>query len=282
MSQVTLDGGGTGAGGTVTVPARTLIVNPLSVAGPLLYLSAPNTDGYVLAVQADGTLAWEAGGGGGGAPTDAEYIVGAVHAGLSAERVVTDNGDITWDKATAGQLKALIAALGVTTGKIADDAVNFAKTGFYLGEFAASAANDFDIALPSGYQGQDTMGYVIEMEALAASAAFGDILLNNTDTVDTKLMQVHDGVSTPTDAGANGPYVIGATERCWVRIVVHLRDGGVRLVRTEIIGVFGANWRRYVGWGRWADTTTDITSLRFRLDGAVNWDTSTKARVWAF
>ena len=47
------------------------------------------SDGDVLTIQADGTAAWEAAaGGGGGAPTDADYLVGTAHGDLSAEIVV--------------------------------------------------------------------------------------------------------------------------------------------------------------------------------------------------
>lgn len=51
------------------------------------------------------------GGGGGGAPTTAQYLVGAADAGLSAERVVTDTGEVTWDLGTAGQAKANVGAI---------------------------------------------------------------------------------------------------------------------------------------------------------------------------
>ena len=55
-----------------------------------------------------------------GAPTDAEYIVGAAHADLSAERVVTDTATVTWDLTTPGQAKAnaVGAAFGSPTGAI--------------------------------------------------------------------------------------------------------------------------------------------------------------------
>jgi hypothetical protein len=46
-----------------------------------------------------------------GAPDDAQYIVSAAHASLTAERVATDNTQITWDFTTAAQAKANIAAL---------------------------------------------------------------------------------------------------------------------------------------------------------------------------
>lgn len=47
---------------------------------------------------------------GGGAPADAEYLVGASHPDLSAERVVTNTPTVTWDLATAGQAKANVPA----------------------------------------------------------------------------------------------------------------------------------------------------------------------------
>lgn len=45
------------------------------------------------------------------APVNAEYIVGALDATLTAERVATDTTSITWDFATSGQAKAKRAAL---------------------------------------------------------------------------------------------------------------------------------------------------------------------------
>lgn len=53
--------------------------------------------------------------GGGGAPTTAEYVVGASDGTLSAERVVTDttgNTGVTWDLATGGQAKATATNAG--------------------------------------------------------------------------------------------------------------------------------------------------------------------------
>jgi len=49
-------------------------------------------------------------GSGGGAPTTVDYLVKTADAGLSAERVVTDNSSISFDWATAGQVKALLGA----------------------------------------------------------------------------------------------------------------------------------------------------------------------------
>jgi hypothetical protein len=55
-----------------------------------------------------------------GAPTDAEYIVKATSAGLSAERVLTDTATVTWDYATGGQAKASVPNAAITYAKIQD------------------------------------------------------------------------------------------------------------------------------------------------------------------
>jgi Protein of unknown function (DUF2793)/Concanavalin A-like lectin/glucanases superfamily/Chaperone of endosialidase len=55
---------------------------------------------------------------GGGAPPDATYIVSATNATLTAERVVTDNTQIAWDVAAAGQLGATLVDAGVTLAKL--------------------------------------------------------------------------------------------------------------------------------------------------------------------
>jgi len=60
--------------------------------------------------RSDGT-AWEtysaaAAGGGGAAANDAEYLVAASHAGLTAERVTTNTSSITWDHVAPGVAKA--------------------------------------------------------------------------------------------------------------------------------------------------------------------------------
>jgi len=47
---------------------------------------------------------------GDGAPADAEYITSSAASGLSAERVLTDTGTVTWDFATPGQAKANASA----------------------------------------------------------------------------------------------------------------------------------------------------------------------------
>ncbi len=64
------------------------------------------------------------GGGGGGAPTNAEYLVGALDATLTNERLVTDTSTVAWDLATGGQAKANVPDGSITYAKIQDVSTN--------------------------------------------------------------------------------------------------------------------------------------------------------------
>lgn len=85
-------------------------------------------------LRADGTWAAPSGGGG-GAPTDADYLVRTANGSLSAERVVTDSTTVTANWATSGQVSFERAALtgdvtasaNSNTTTIANDAVTYAK-----------------------------------------------------------------------------------------------------------------------------------------------------------
>jgi len=97
-------------------------VNPILGRGDLGY----ETDTGRIKVG-DGTTAWASldyrfeTGGGGGAPSGAEYLVGALSGGLSAERLVTNTATITWDVATAGQVKASVPNDSIDTAKLGGD-----------------------------------------------------------------------------------------------------------------------------------------------------------------
>jgi hypothetical protein len=56
----------------------------------------------------------------GGAPTAAEYIVSSAHAGLSAERVLTDTTTIVWDVATASVVRANVPDGSLSRAKLAN------------------------------------------------------------------------------------------------------------------------------------------------------------------
>jgi len=112
--------------------------------------------------------------GGSGAPSDADYLTKSSNGGLSAERVVTDSTSITANWDTAGQVAFQRAALtgdvtasansnattiansAVTSAKIADDAVTFAKlqnvTGpMIVGRSAATSGSAEEIGLASAF-----------------------------------------------------------------------------------------------------------------------------------
>ena len=95
--------------------------------------------GIDVTIAASGITVTNLSGAGGGAPTNAEYIVGAANGSLSAERVVTDttgNTGVTWDLATAAQAKA-----------------NATNAGKWIKLSTATATDDatVDFTLPAGY-----------------------------------------------------------------------------------------------------------------------------------
>lgn len=69
-------------------------------------------------VRKNATWAVATGGGGGGAPTDAQYLVAAASAGLSAERVLADSIDIEWDFSTPGAASASIRVNSIATDRL--------------------------------------------------------------------------------------------------------------------------------------------------------------------
>jgi hypothetical protein len=56
--------------------------------------------------------------GGGGAPTDADYIVGTASATLTQERVLTSTPTVSWDLTTPGQAKAVVPDASITEAKL--------------------------------------------------------------------------------------------------------------------------------------------------------------------
>lgn len=122
MAQATVKGRASGAGtgspsdltGTevnVILPAFTGAT--ASVAGVKGAVPAPAAGDEGKYLKGDGTWGAVSGGGGGGAPTDADYLVRTANGSLSVERVVTDTSTVAWDWATAGQAKAAIVTNSV-------------------------------------------------------------------------------------------------------------------------------------------------------------------------
>lgn len=82
------------------------------------------------------------GGVGGGAPDDAQYIVAASNATLTAERVATDTATVTWDFGTAAQAKANVPDGAITYAKIQD----VSATDKVLGRSSVGAGDVEEIA----------------------------------------------------------------------------------------------------------------------------------------
>lgn len=132
-----------GAGGDIEELTGTQATTLLDVFTSALKGLAPASGGGTTNfLRADGT--WASPPGGGGAPTTVEYIVGALDAGLSAERLASNSTSITVNLGTSGAASWERAALtgDVTAGAnsnattIANDAVSNAK-------LANMAANSF-------------------------------------------------------------------------------------------------------------------------------------------
>lgn len=82
---------------------------------------------------------------GSGAPTTADYLVKTADGGLSAERVVTDTGTVTWDWATGGQAKATVVDLTCTncigSTEIDESTLGIPASGAYLPASSAPAVD---------------------------------------------------------------------------------------------------------------------------------------------
>lgn len=139
-------GAGTGPPQDLTGTQATVILDVMVGAN-----GSPGTKGLVPApsagdaaagkfLKADATWAAPSGT---GAPADADYLVKTANAGLSAERVVTDNTDITADWSVAGVVKFLLGAftgdISKSAGSLSTAIVNNAVTDAALRDSAATS-----------------------------------------------------------------------------------------------------------------------------------------------
>lgn len=95
--------------------------NPSTGSGRLFLDSA---DGKWKALKSTGEVVNLEAAAGAGAPTDAEYVTFAASGTLSAERVATDTTSVDVDIGTAGQVKWIVLAAGVTLAGDVDGAGN--------------------------------------------------------------------------------------------------------------------------------------------------------------
>jgi hypothetical protein len=134
-----------------------------------------------------GILIDVSGTGGGGAPTDAEYITASPDATLTNERVLTDTATITWDFSTAGQAKAnatvggggstrdLLATISVVGLGSVDTASGLFTTAYDVFEFVG------ELTCPTGGAGERT---------------FMRVSTDNGASYDTSASYIFEGAST--------------------------------------------------------------------------------------
>jgi len=155
--------------------------------GDLALLTAPG--GTSTFLRADKTWAVPAGGGG-GAPTDAEYITSTVNATLSAERVLTDTATITWDRTTSGQIKANAIGGGGYTDEQAQDAVG------------AMLLDTATIALAYADATHALSASVIDASITEAKLGFSDVATKDASTTAHGLLRKLSGTATEYLNGA--------------------------------------------------------------------------------
>lgn len=132
------------------------------------------------------------GGGGGGAPTTAEYIVNTANAGLSAERVVTDNTVIAKDVSVAGQISYTLVDGGIATAKIALNAVGNAR----LAKMAANTVKVNNTAASA-----DPTDLAIPINTVLGRGPTGDIVAL---TMGTNMSITSGGALTSAGGGGSG------------------------------------------------------------------------------
>ncbi len=184
-----------GGTGQTSQTAAMDALSPTTTKGDLLVDNGTNvirvavgTDGHVLKADSGAAsgVAWaaETGGGGGGAPTDAEYLVATSHGSLSAERVTTNTATITWDHTVGGQAQA----------NVPDDAITFAKmqniaTDRLLGRDTASSGNVEELTVGGGVEFTGSGG--VQRSALTgdvtASAGSGSTTIANNAVTTAKI-----------------------------------------------------------------------------------------------
>ena len=185
------------------------------------------TDELVLE-RNDGGGVWEevaSPGGGGGAPTDAQYVVAASHAGLSAERVLTGVTDhTTIDNGTAGQSKVNIQphldkadphpqyALDTDLGLYVPKSLIDAK-----GDLLVGTANDTVARKAVGANGTFLKADSAQSDGLAWSTlADGDI--PSTIARDSEAV-------LQTLADAKGDLIAASGADTWAKVAAASKDG---------------------------------------------------------
>jgi hypothetical protein len=140
-------------------------------------------------------------GGGGGAPTDADYLVKTANASLSAERVVSDSTSVVANWTTGGQVSFERAAL---TGDVTASANNNATT---IANDAVTYAKMQNVSATDKVLGRSSAGSG-DVEEIACTAA-GRALIDDVDaaaqrtTLGLGTLATQNGTFSGTSSGTN-------------------------------------------------------------------------------
>jgi hypothetical protein len=167
------------------------------VAGPVRLEDGSDR---VVMVRGDEVLPIEGLGGGSGAPADPQYLVGAAHAGLSAERVVTDTSSIAWDLGTAGQAKANVPNDSITAAMLHAASVLGALNTLYQALHANLTAFAGLSLIADRLPYANGTGTL----ALATFTSFARALLNDTTEAEGRATLGVESIATTADATTTG------------------------------------------------------------------------------
>jgi hypothetical protein len=183
----------------------------------------------------------------GNAPTNATYVTVTANATLTDERLLAGEATVVTitDGGVGGNITVSIAALGISTAKIADDAVTFAKiqnitTDRLLGRDTAATGDVEEITVGGGLEFTGALG--IQRSALTgdvtASAGSGTTTIAANAVTDSKL---RDSAGTSVigkfDAGTGDPADIVAS----LDNRVLARSGGTLAFQTIVAAMIGTN-----------------------------------------